>query len=94
MTSGEVGALQEGAGQLGPTPLPVGAVNLSVAEILANLDVVILTRERDLGDDLVLIQMTLRHPEIRTRRYEGREKDEENVISHTLMSMVNLILFD
>ena len=82
MTPGEVGALQEGAGQLGPTPLPVCAVNLSVAEILANPDVVILTRERDLGDDLVLIQMTLRHPEIRTRRYERREKDEENVFSH------------
>ena len=82
MTPGEVRALQEGAGQLGPTPLPVCAVNLSVAEILANLDVVILTRERDLGDDLVLIQMTLRHPEIRTRRYERREKDEENVFSH------------
>ena len=84
MTSGEVGALQEGAGQLGPTPLPVGAVNLSVAEILANPDVVILTRERDLGDDLVLIKMTLRHPEIRTCRYERREKDEENVFSHNV----------
>ena len=60
------------------------AVKLSVAEVLANLDVVILTWEWDLGDDLVLIKMTLRDPEIRTRGYEKREKNEENVFSHNV----------
>ena len=83
MTPGEVRALQEGAGQLGPTPLPVCAVNLSVAEILTNPVGVILTWEQDLEDDLVLIKMTLRHPEILTLGGESRKEDnEETVNSH------------
>ncbi len=41
MTPGEVRGGQEGAGHLGPTPLPVKAVKLDVAEVLANPDGVI-----------------------------------------------------
>ena len=66
MTQREVRGSKEGAGHLRSTPLPVSAVKLDIAEILANPDGVILTWERDLEDDLVLIKMTLRHPEIRT----------------------------
>ena len=55
MTQGEVRVGQEGAGHLGPTPLPVSAVKLDIAEILANLVSIILTWERDLEDDLILI---------------------------------------
>ena len=89
MTQREVRGGQEGAGHLGPTQLPVGAVNLSSAEILANPDGVILTWERDLEDDLVLIKMTLRHPEIRTLIGENRE-EEENVNSHAECQLVNV----
>ena len=88
MTPGEVRVSEEGAGHLGSTPLPVSAVKLSIAEILANPDGVILTWERDLEDDLVLIKMTLRHPEIRTLIGENRE-EEENVNSHAECQLVN-----
>ena len=64
MTPGEVRASEEGAGHLGSAPLPERAVKLSLAEVLANGDGVILTRERDLEDDLVLIKVPLRDPEI------------------------------
>ena len=76
MTKMKVRVGQEGAGQLGPTPLPVSAVKLDIAEVLANSDGIILIRERDLEDDLVLIKMTLRHPEIRTLEGENREVEE------------------
>ena len=66
MTQGEVRVSQECAGHLGSTPLPICAVKLDIAEILANPVGIILTGERDLEDDHVLIKMTLRHPEIRT----------------------------
>ena len=58
MTSGEVRVSEEDAGHLGSTPLPVGAVKLSIAEVLANPDGVILTGEWDLDDDLVRNQIT------------------------------------
>ena len=57
---------QEGAGHLGATPLPVSAVKLSFAEVLASPGGVILTRERDLEDDLIWTEITIRDPEIRT----------------------------
>ena len=89
MTQREVRGGQEGAGHLGSTPLPVGAVKLDIAEILANPDGVILTGERGLEDDLVLIKMTLRHPEIRTLIGENRE-EEESVNSHAECQLVNV----
>ena len=58
MTQGEVRVCQEGAGHLGSTPLPVGAAKLSIAEVLASLDGIILTLEWDLEDDLILIKIT------------------------------------
>ena len=64
MTKMKVRVGQEGAGQLGPTPLPVSAVSIDIAEILANPDGIILTGERDLVDDLIWAKLTLRHPEI------------------------------
>ena len=82
MTQREVRGSQEGAGHLRSTPLPVSAVKLDIAEVLANPDGVILTWERDLENDLVLIKMTLRHPEILTMEGETREENEENVNSH------------
>ena len=59
MTPREVRAFKEGAGHLGPTPLPVGAVNMCVAEVLTNLGGVFLIGEGGSEDDLVLIKMTL-----------------------------------
>ena len=82
MTQWEVRVGQEGAGHLRPTPLPVRAVKLSVAEVLANLGGVFLIWKRGLEDDLVLIKMTLRHPEIRTLEGKSREEEEDNVSSH------------
>ena len=79
MTQGEVRGRQESAGHLGSTPLPVGATNLSIAEILANPDGIILTRERNLEDDLVRAKLAIRHPEIRT--LEGESRDEEEYVS-------------
>ena len=64
MTQGEVRVFQEGAGHLGSTPLPVSAVKLDIAEILANPDAVILVGKRDLENDFILVKMTLRNPEI------------------------------
>ena len=81
MTTREVRVSEKSACCLGSTPLPVRATKLSIAEVLANPDGVILTGERDLEDDLVLIKMTLRHPEIRTLIGESREEDE-NENSH------------
>ena len=82
-TPGEVRVSKKGAGHLGSAPLPVRAVRLSIAEVLANPDGVILTGERNLEDDLVLIKMTLRHPEILTLGGESRKEDnEETVNSH------------
>ena len=52
MTQREVRVGQEGAGHLGPTPLPVSAVKLNIAQRLANLDcfILIVTGERHLED--------------------------------------------
>ena len=88
MTQREVRGGQEGAGHLGSTPLPVRATKLSIAEILANPVGVILTGERDLEDDLVLIKMTLRHPEILTLEGESRQK-KNNVFYHDDCQLVN-----
>ena len=55
VTTRKVRGCQEGAGHLWPTPLPVLASKLRIAEVLANPDGVIMTGERDLEDDLVLI---------------------------------------
>ena len=88
MTQREVRVSHEGAGHLGSTPLPVSAVKLDIAEILANPDGVILTWERDLEDDFVLIKMTLRHPEIRTLEGEGRQK-KNNESYHDECHLVN-----
>ena len=56
---------------------------MSIAEILANPDGVILTRERDLEDDLIWAKLTIRHPEILTLGGESRKEDnEETVNSH------------
>ena len=83
MTLGQVRGGQEAAGHLGPTPLPVRASKLSIAYVLTNLDGTILTWERDLKDDLILVKLTLRHPEIRTLRGDGREEQEkEKVFFH------------
>ena len=82
MTQGEVRVFQESAGHLGSTPLPVGAVKLDIAEILANADGVNLTWERDLEDDLVLIKMTFRHPEFRTLEGESWQKKKNKVSYH------------
>ena len=81
MTQREVRGSQEGAGHLRSTPLPVSAVKLSSAEILANNDGVIRTRERDLVDDGTRAKLTLRHPEILTLGGESR-KEEEYENSH------------
>ena len=81
VTPGEVRVSEKGAGHLGSTPLPVRAVRLSIAEVLANPDGVILTRERNLEDDLVRAKLTIRHPEILTLGGESREADE-NENSH------------
>ena len=67
MTQREVRVGQEGAGHLGPTPLPVSAVKLNIAQRLANLDcfILIVIGERYLEDDLILeIRITFRHPEL------------------------------
>ena len=58
MTSGEVRVGQKSAGHLGSTPLPVSAVKLSIADVLANRDGVVLAREWNLEDDLVWTQIT------------------------------------
>ena len=81
MTQRKVRVGKEGAGHLWPTPLPVSTVKLNITEILANLQSVILTWERDLVDDLIRAKLTLRHPEILTLGGESR-KEEENVNSH------------
>ena len=88
MTPGEVRVSEKSTGHLGTAPLPVGAVKLSNAEILANPYRVILTGERDLEDDLVLIKMTLRHPEILTLEGESRQK-KNNVSYHDECQLVN-----
>ena len=75
MTSGEVRISQKGAGHLGSTPLPEIAVKLDIAEVLANRGGVILTRHRDLEDDLVFIKVTLRHPELRTLGGESNREE-------------------
>ena len=59
MTPGEVRVSKEGASQLGSTPLPVSAVKLSLAEVLANPGGVSLTREWNLEDDLVWTKITI-----------------------------------
>ena len=64
MTQRQVRGRQEGAGHLGSTPLPVSAVKLDIAEVLANPDGVILTLKWDLENDFILVKMTLRNPEI------------------------------
>ena len=66
MTQREVRGSEEGAGHLRSTPLPVSAVKLSSAEILANNDGVIRTRERDLVNYITRDKLTLRNPEILT----------------------------
>ena len=58
MTSGEVRGGQESTGHLGSTPLPINAAKLSIAEVLACLDGVILIGKWNLDDDLVLIKVT------------------------------------
>ena len=70
MTSGEVRISEESAGHLGSTPLPVGA------EVLANPDSVILTREWKLEDDLVWTKITFCNPELRTLGGESRMNNE------------------
>ena len=82
MTPGEVRVSEEAAGQLGSTPLPVSAVKLSIAEVLASPGGVILTRERDLEDDLIWSEITFRDPEIRTLGGESRNEEEQNISSH------------
>ena len=64
MTQREVRGSQEGAGHLRSTPLPVSAVKMDIAEILANNDGAILCRELHLVDDITRAKLTLRHPEI------------------------------
>ena len=76
MTQGEVRVFQECTGHLGSTPLPIIAVNIDIAEILANYDGIIRTGERDLVDDLIWAKLTLRHPEIRTLGGKSREEEE------------------
>ena len=73
MTLGEVGVSEEGAGHLGSTPLPVSAVKLSIAEILASPDGIILTWEWNLEDDLIWSEIAIRHPELRALGGEGRK---------------------
>ena len=75
MTQGEVRGRQEGAGHLGSTPLPISAVSIDIAEILANYDGIIRTGERDFVDDLIRAKLTLRHPEILTLGGESREEE-------------------
>ena len=89
MTPGEVRVSEEAAGQLGSTPLPVSAVKLSIAEVLASPGGVILTREWNLGDDLVWSEITFRDPEIRTLGGESRNEDEKNISSHDGCQLVN-----
>ena len=74
MTPGEVRVSEEGAGQLGSTPLPVSTVKLDIAEVLANGDGVFLTWERDLEDDLSWTQIAIRHPELRALGGESRRR--------------------
>ena len=81
MTTREVRRGQEGAGLLGPTPMPVSATKLTATELLANPDGVILTGELDLEDDLIWAKMTLRYPEIHALRGKSRE-EKENIPFH------------
>ena len=93
MTLGEVRVSEEGAGHLGSTPLPVSAVNLDIAQVLASPDGVILTWKWDLGDDLVWTKITIRHPELRTLGGESREEEDKNISSHGgCQQLVNITL--
>ena len=76
MTQREVRGSKEGAGHLRSTSLPVSATKLRSAEILANPDGVIRTRERDLVDNITMAKLTLRHPEILTLGGESRKEEE------------------
>ena len=74
MTQREVRGSEEGAGHLRSTPLPVSATKLRSAEILANPDGVIRTRERDLVDNITMAMAdteTPRNPDTGRREQEG-----------------------